>query len=318
MLSRRACLQLLSTAALASAAGSEKTLAGIFPIIQTPFTNDNKLDTKTLARQLEFLDKAGVHGIVWPQLASEYADLSPQERFAGMEVVAATGKPLRPAVVLGVQANDIAQALQYTKHAEKLAPDAIIALPPREEKDRAKVVQYYRAIGDNTSRPLFAQTIGDMPVDVVLEMTRTIPHFHYIKDEAGHTLTRLSEYRRKSASGKVKAVFTGGHGKNMLDEMERGAAGTMPAGPFADLYVNVWDAWKAGDKQKALDEFAKVMLLVTQITAYGIPSIKYLYELRGVFPNHNCRSGAKGAHFDEEAKAALKATLDYVKPRLRV
>src|SRR5215472_14947853 len=53
-----------------------KRLEGVFPIMQTPFTGADRLDTETLAREVEFLDRCGVHGVVWPQLASEYFDLT--------------------------------------------------------------------------------------------------------------------------------------------------------------------------------------------------------------------------------------------------
>lgn len=293
-----------------------KPLAGIFPIVQTPFTPDDRLDTRTLAQEIRFLDRAGVHGVVWPQLASEYFDLTMEERLAGMEVVASTAKALRPAVVLGVQADDTQTALAYVRHAEKLSPDALIALPPRQEKDKQKILAYYQALGEHCNRPLFAQTIGDMSVDFVLQMVEAVPNLHFLKDEAGQTLPRLSEFARRKTA-KLRGVFTGAHGRTLIDEMARGSAGTMPAAPFADLYVRVWEEWRAGRRQQAMDFFAKVSLMVAEATAYGMPGIKYLLELRGVFANTLCRSAGKNAVLDEEAKAALRRALDYVKPVLR-
>lgn len=308
MVSRRLFLGSLATALLAK---ESKILAGVFPIVQTPFTPDDKVDLKTLAAEIRFLDRCGVQGVVWPQLASEYFDLTMDERLAGMEVVANTARSLKPAVVLGVQANDTATALQYTKHAEKLAPDALIALPPRDWKDKAKILEYYKAIGENSSRPLVAQTIGDMSVDFVLQMIHEVPNLHFIKDEAGQTLPRISEFRKKG-NEKLRGMFTGAHGKTMIDEMMRGAKGTMPAAPFADLYVRVWNAWQAGDKRKATFEFSKVALLISQISVYGMPAIKYLLELRGVFPNHLTRRSSGNTAFDEEAKAALRQTFEFI------
>lgn len=247
-----------------------------------------------------------------PQLASEYSDLTLDERMAGMEVVAQAGAPGKCAVVLGVQGADLATALQYVKFAEKLNPDAIIALPPKDATDRQKVLAYYKAIGDSATRPLFAQTIGDLPVTSLRTWRSAIPNFRYVKDEAGHTLARLSEYRQKN-QGLIKGVFTGGHGKTLIDELMRGSAGTMPAAGFVDLYRKVWDAWQAGDHNAAMEQFSKVMLLVTQVTSYGIPSLKYILEVRGVFENSICRSGAKGAHFDNEAKKAIRETMTFLK-----
>ncbi|MBI3683742.1 MAG: dihydrodipicolinate synthase family protein [Acidobacteria bacterium] len=318
MQSRRFFLQTLSAVALPSSglfSKEAKHLAGVFPIVQTPFTDDNKLDTRTLAEEIRFLDRTGVQGVVWPQLASEYYTLTMEERFAGMEVVAGAGKPLRPAVVLGVQAEDTETALKYVKHAEKLGPDALIALPPRSWKENAKIFEYYKAIGESAGRPLFAQTIGDMSVDFVLKMISEIPNLQFVKDEAGQTLPRISEFRRR-ANPRVRGIFTGGHGKTMIDELARGSAGTMPASPFADLYVRVWDAWQAGKREQALDHFSKVMLLVTEVSAYGTPGVKYLLQLRGVFKNTICRADRASA-LDEEGKQLLKQTLDFVRPLLK-
>ncbi len=97
---------------LRSAKGAgERRLEGIFPIMQTPFTDSGALDVETLAHEVQFLDRIGVQGMVWPQLASEFQLLSYDERLAGAEALVRANKILdaktRPAVVIGVQASDI-------------------------------------------------------------------------------------------------------------------------------------------------------------------------------------------------------------------
>lgn len=315
MLSRRFFLSALAGAASQGALAwkTAKPIAGVFVIAQTPFTTDAKLDSKTLEKEILFLDRTGTHGVVWPQLASEYVDLSRDERLTGMEVVAQTSKSLRLACVLGVQANDTAEALAFTKRAESLGPDALIALPPRDWTGNAKILDYYKAIGANCSRPLIAQTIGNMSVPFVSKMLDEVPNLQFIKDEAGETLPRLSEFRAKG-NAKLRGVFTGAHGKTMIDELMRGSAGTMPAAPFADLYVRVWNHWKAGETERALDAFSRISVLVAELGAYGMPGIKYLLELRGVFSNHITRR--QGVPLDTNAKAALKMALDFAKPLL--
>jgi 4-hydroxy-tetrahydrodipicolinate synthase len=265
-----------------------------------------------LAREVKFMDRAGVHGVVWPQLASEYFELNMDERFAGAEAVVGAAKGLRPAVVIGVQGPDRETAVRYARHAEKLAPDAIIALPPREATDPVKITDYYRAIAEQCPRPLFVQSIGDMSVDSLLRMAEKIPSLRYVKDEAGQTLPRISEFRRRGKD-LIHGVFSGNHGRTMLDEMARGAAGTMPAAAFADLYVEVWDFWQGGQRELALDRFSKVMLLVTLAQAYGLQSVKYILHLRGVFKNFRCRGRAAAESFDTEAQRSIRETFEFVK-----
>jgi 2-keto-3-deoxy-L-arabinonate dehydratase len=297
-------------------ADGKKKLEGIFPIMQTPFTDSDGLDLEALARQVKFLDRVGVHGMVWPQLASEYFDLTVEERFKGAEAVMEAAKGTRPAIVIGVQGPDTEAAVRYARHADKLAPDAVIALPPRGVTDLERVLAYYRAVGGACSRPLFVQSIGEMSVDFVLRMAREIPTLRFVKDEAGQTLPRITEYRAKGAD-LIDGVFTGAHGRTLLDELARGSSGTMPASPFVDLYVQTWDLWHAKKRSDAIDRFSKVMLMVSQVQAYGMPSLKYLLELRGVFKNHRCRSEGAKVVFDDQARRSLRETYEFIRPLLK-
>jgi 4-hydroxy-tetrahydrodipicolinate synthase len=293
-------------------AGS-KELRGIFPIMQTPFTGAGKLDTETLAKEVKFLDRCGVHGVVWPQLASEWSTLEPDERTAGAEAIMAAAKGARCAVILGVQGTDLEAARRYARQAEKLGPDAIIALPPKDG-NLDRVAEYYRGIAKECGLPLVVQTIGDMSVEFVVRMRKDIPTLRFVKDEAGHTLSRISEYRRVAPD---LAVFTGAHGKTMVDELARGSSGSMPAASFADLYVQLWNYWKAGKREKAMEDLARISLLVNLFGAYGLPSMKYILHLRGVFPNWRCRGAAEDAHFDAEAQRSIQETYEFARKLLK-
>ena len=132
-LSRRALLAALAAApGLRALAADAAEFRGIYPIVATPYNDAGEVDLQTLAEEVRFLDRAGVHGIVWPQLASEYALLTFEERIAGAEAIVKASKGLRPKVVIGVQAADTASAVRYAEHAKSIGPDAIIALPPRK------------------------------------------------------------------------------------------------------------------------------------------------------------------------------------------
>ena len=283
--------------------------------MQTPFKESGELDTDTLANEVHFLHRIGVQGMTWPQLASEYVTLTADERMAGAEaIVRANGsapEATRPAVVLGVQAADIPSAVKFARHADKIGADGIIAIPLDGGKNEAKQMEYYAAIGAASSKPLIAQAIGDMSVDLILRMAKQTPTLQYVKDEAGVTLPRLSEYGRREQ--KLRGVFSGKHGPNFLDELARGACGNMPAAGFADLYVAAWQAWKAGKLDEAEDMFSKTLLLIVDAQTYGVPGQKYILQLRGVFPNSKCRREQGNAVFDDEAKKAMERTVAYTK-----
>ena len=334
---RRAFLKLLGAGALSLAvpggklfAASGKPLRGIFPIAQTPFTDDNKVDLDALVAEVRFIDRGGVHGFVWPQMASEWTTLSERERLDGNETIAAAGKKLRPAIVLGVQAHDTAGAIKYAKHAAKVGADAIISLPPSENADPKTDLEYYKAVGAATDLPLFVQAVGNMNVDLLIEMYKAVPAFRYIKDEAGNPLLCAAPLRQRS--GDHLKVFSGSHGRDLMDEMRRGFSGSMPAAPFADLYAQTWDLWHAGRHDEAMAMQARTLLILEEMLSHGPESLKYILHLRGVFPNYRIRtrqspgySAAKPAAgadetemvLDEEGKQALRETLAYLKPYLK-
>jgi 4-hydroxy-tetrahydrodipicolinate synthase len=331
--SRRRFFQTLGSGALAlhaTAAPSGRPLRGIFPIAQTPFLESGGLDIDTLVRQLEFLHRGGVHGCVWPQLASEWSALTEEERRSGAEALVKAGRKWKPAVVIGVQAADASAAVRYAEHAASIGADAIIALPPPGQPSQDAVLAYYKQIGQATPLPLFVQAVGNMNVDFILKLWKSVPTLKLIKDEAGEPLMRVGRLRAESQDD-IK-VFTGAHGRTLIDEMYRGTSGTMPAASFADIYASVWDLWQEGKRKEAMDLFGKALLFITEVQVYGIASLKYLLELRGVFRNHSVRRPAQGsaaasmlaagglevrAELDAKAKEILAQMVDYAKPYFR-
>jgi 4-hydroxy-tetrahydrodipicolinate synthase len=301
--------------ALFGASGS-KALRGIFPIAQSPFSAADKLDLDCLAEQVRFLDRGRVHGCVWPQIASEWNTLTESERLAGAEAIIATGKKLRPAIVIGVQAPDVATAVKYAKHAAKLGADALISLPPAAA-DAQVTLEYYKTIGAATGLPLFAQAVGDFSVDQLIALYKAVPTLRYIKDEAGQPLERVGPLREKSHD-EIK-VFSGVHGKTLIEEMIRGFSGSMPAAGFADLYAAAWDLWHEGKQREAVDMFGKAAVLIQEVLVYGTESLKYLLCLRGVFKTYGTREKGKGGgrHLDDASKKVLAEILDLMKPYLR-
>ena len=82
-------------------------MAGAFMILHTPFTESKAVDWDDLVREVEFVDRCGAQGIVWPQGSSSVASLTRDERLRGMEVLAKAVQGRKTALVLGVQGKNI-------------------------------------------------------------------------------------------------------------------------------------------------------------------------------------------------------------------
>ena len=314
-LSRRHFLTLACAAAPSRADATTKRLRGIFPIAQSPFTNSGALDLETLAGQVRFLERCGAHGAVWPQLASEWDTLTETERMDGAEAMVAAGKGLKLAIVLGVQSQAPATAVKYARQAERLGANAIISLPPAESDDPRAVLEYYKQVGGATSLPMFVQAVGNMTPELLLEMYHKIPTMRYIKDEAGQPLDRIS--RLLDGSEHRLKVFSGSHGRTLIEEMRSGFSGSMPAAAFADLYAQSWDLWQAGRHREAMEMHGRTLLVLTDMSLYGLEGLKYPLVLRGVFSTWKVRRQDSSRTLTEAGRKALLEAVEFAKPYLR-
>jgi dihydrodipicolinate synthase/N-acetylneuraminate lyase len=287
--SRRQLIASLGAATLSAysrlAASVQKPMRGAFIIMATPFTTAKALDFEDLANEVDFLDRCGVHGMVWPQLASEYGSLSKEERLRGMEVLARAAKGKKPALVLGVQGPNTDAALEYARHAEKLEPDALIAIPPTEAKSLDDFRQYYRALARISKRPFFIQTTGGAKgivpeVEFIVELAREFPHFGYVKEEYNPVIDRMKALAAHRPT--IKAVFSGAAGKGMMYEMRLGFDGTMPGAPYADIYAQIWELYQGGQPEKARDLFGKLLLMIN-LEQQAPGTRQYIMKKRGVF-----------------------------------
>jgi 4-hydroxy-tetrahydrodipicolinate synthase len=283
-----------------AAAPSPAPLRGIYPIVQTPFHDDGSLDAATLAKETKFLNQCGVQGMAWPQLASEFWSLTVDERLKGAEALLAAGKGGAAKLVIGVQSDDADASVRLAKHAAAHGADALISLPPAG----IGLVEFFTKIAAAApGLPLFLQAVGKITVEDVIALSRAVPAVRYVKDEAGVTLPRITEFRAKAPG---LGVFTGAHGRTLVDELLRGAAGSMPAAGPADLYAKAFTLFEKGRQHEAARAFARAAVFVPEFEQYGIEGLKYLLVLRGVFPNHVVRGPRNG----DVGAVATKTKLD--------
>jgi dihydrodipicolinate synthase/N-acetylneuraminate lyase len=311
--------------ARSGSAATSKPLRGLFPIAQTPFTDSGKLDLDSLVREVEFIDRGRVPGFVWPQKASEWSVLTERERLEGTEAIASTGKKLRSAIVIGVQAPNVATAVKYARHAERAGADAIMSLPPQGQKDPSAILDYYRQVAKSVNLPMFAQTEDGMSVDLVIRMFKSIPNLNYVKDEAGDPLERVGQLRQRSQD-RLK-IFAGNGVTMMINEMELGFSGLCPAAWLADLYTESWNLWFAGKHQQSADMFGRILMVESMCHPAGPESGKYILCLRNVFKTYIWRSYAMFSppgdtrrhvqHLNPQGKQWVRQGLELVKPYLR-
>lgn len=319
---RRELLAFAATALARPALGAKtpepKAMQGAFIILTTPFTASKELDYEDLAREVAFLDRCGVQGLVWPQFSSELVKLTPEERMRGMDVLAKAAQGRKPVLVLGVQGADTAEMLGYARHAENLAPDAMIAIPPTKAKSLDEYREYYRALCKLAKRPVFTQTSGGAPglelsVDFMVDLAREFPNFGYIKEEHDPVITRMRALIAHRPDP-IKRVFGATFGTGSLYEMRVGSDGTITGGAmYADVYAQLWNLHRQGKMAEKRDLFSKLSLMLN--LDHDIPGARlYLMKKRGIFKTTVSR--LKDTQVSPEEIAEIEYRFEALKPWL--
>lgn len=263
----------------------DEDLRGIFVILSTPYTASGAVDYEDLAFQVEWLDHAGVHGLVWPQNSSDYPRLSAEEIRRGMEVLtdANRGRPMT--LVLGVQQDATPDMVELARFAERLEPDMMIAMPPKVGSSLAHYRAYYEALAGVTRRPVMIQTQPNLPgvefeTDFILDLARRHPQLGYVKEEAQPVFDRIQALVGRP---EIQRVFSAMRGRYFAYDLRLGVDGLVSGmAMYADVFVRMWEAHLAGDWDDVRDIHGKLLVMLT--CEQAIPGAgRYLLQRRGIF-----------------------------------
>jgi 4-hydroxy-tetrahydrodipicolinate synthase len=238
---------------------------GVFPILLTTFEEDGSLDLKSQLQLVDYLLAAKAHGIALFGNASEGYTLSNAERVELMRKIIPHVRRRVPVIVSsGHTGTDCAAAL--SKEAQGLGADGLMILPPYYMKpDGAGLMHYYQVISNAVSIPIMVQdaplmTQVAMPPALLARMAEQIEHVQYAKIEAAPTAVKVSEVR--DAAGDKLTLFGGLNGQFFLEELNRGATGTMPGSDLIPQFVELWDAHRSGNADDARKIFRRILPLI--------------------------------------------------------
>ncbi len=228
-------------------------ITGIFNILATPFDAERRVDIASLRRLVEFQLDKGAHGFTILGVLGEAAKLSVDERRLVMETVMATIAGRVP-IVVGTSHQDTATCIALSQAAFNAGASGVMIAPPRmEHPTDDAVLALYRTIAEAVDGPLVVQ---DYPVvnNVILSppliaaLAEQIPAIRHLKMEDPPLMEKISAIR---AHTERVAIFGGLGGMYLLEELRRGAAGTMTGFAFTEILIAVYDAFCAGRMAEA-------------------------------------------------------------------
>lgn len=272
-----------------------EAMQGVFPILVTPFDAQSRIDEDSLRRLIDFDIAAGVHGL-GVALGSEIFKLSEAERDLVIRTVVDQVRGRVPVVInTGAPGTDL--AVFYSRRAEELGADAVMVIPPSfMPAGPAEILDYYQAISDAVSIPIFLQDVPSAPISAGLarQIAERCAQVRYIKVETPPVVVKVAE--TVAQAGDRLTIFGGAGGGYFIEELRRGALGTMPFCSQPEAFVQVWDLMQAGDEAAARAVFDRVIAPINHIASQGAGIFyavhKELLRRRGVLATAQVRSPA--------------------------
>jgi 4-hydroxy-tetrahydrodipicolinate synthase len=286
-------------------------LQGVLPILPTIFTASGAVDEAGMRRVLDYIVATGAQGVVFPGLASEYDTLTADER---LHLTARIGEWLggRIPFVVGASTGDTQEAIAFAEAGARAGAVAAMILTPKTfAGDLDAMAGFFRAAHEGSGIAIMLQNapapmgIG-LPLEQVAQLARRVAGIKFVKEEAppsGQRITRLTEL----AGDALDAVFGGAGGRHVIDELMRGARGTMPACEITELHVRMLAAFAAGEREAARDLFERTLPLLNMQAIFRWRLTKAVLQRRGLIDNAHVR--AAGPELDRYDRAELDALL---------
>jgi 4-hydroxy-tetrahydrodipicolinate synthase len=262
-------------------------IKGILPVIPTLFTDDDSVDPGALRSVVRFALDAGAHGVVFPGVASEYNFLSDEERGGLMSVVFDEVGGRVP-IIGGASASTSEEAIVAGQHAKDHGINHLMIMAPSElgQDVDAHREFFARITAELTDVEVILQNapspIGaGLNADAIASLVEANPAITYTKEEtlpSGPVITVL----RAREILQLKGVLGGGGARYLIDELNRGALGALPAVELTDLHVAIYEAHMAGDFDRARELYRYSLPLLGCQMIYRMRLTKYVLKQRGI------------------------------------
>jgi len=279
--------------------------------LATPFDDDGVPDAPGLARIAEFAIRCGADALVYPGVASEVEQLSDSERNALLDVLA-TAVHGRVPLIVGASAVHLPATILHLHKAASLgAAAAMVMAPARLAGDTAALIDYYRSLAAATDVPIMLQNApppagAGFDMSAIARVVAEVPAVRYVKEESMPCGQRISALLATREIGDVPhfiGVLGGAGGRYILDELARGALGTMPACELTDIHVTMVAAWRAGNRGFARTLYNRSLPLLNFQAVFRWAMTKEVLKTRGIIGGTHVR--APGPRLDRQDEVEL-------------
>jgi dihydrodipicolinate synthase/N-acetylneuraminate lyase len=259
-------------------------LAGIFPPLVTPLRDRDTLDVAGFERLIEHELAGGVHGLFLLGTTGEGPGLSQKLR---AEVVERGCRQVagRVPVLVGVTDTSFVESVRLAEFAGNVSAQAVVIAPPSYfVASQAEVAGYVERFTNATSLPTFLYHIPSLTkIGFETETIRRlvqVPEIAGLKD-SGRDMQYLHEVREIAAVRPDFSILIGPEellGEAILLGAHGGICGGANMNPR--LYVDLYQAAKAGDLARVRELHTQVIRISTAIYTLGARESSYFRGLK--------------------------------------
>jgi len=263
----------------------DRSFRGVFPILQMPFNKAGQIVFEDLRAEVEYAIRGGVHG-VGIAYGSEVNKLDDHERDEVLSAVVDQANG-RIKVVMNTGGPSTVQTAHYTRVAKVLGADAVMIAPPAIVGIPTPLVrQHFLDVAESAEMPIYMQdmTGAAMAPALLADLANQNENLCYAKIETLPTPNRFSETAK--LAGDNISMFGGANGVFFIEEMRRGANGTMQGIALCDIVRKTWDLFKSDDEQAAESlwhHYQPLVKLYTLAEGQLYWVAKEILKRRGVF-----------------------------------
>jgi 4-hydroxy-tetrahydrodipicolinate synthase len=264
-------------------------ITSVFNIMATPFDGSLAVDVASLRRLVDFQLDMGVYGLTILGVLGEAAKLSVDERKLVLDTVMEEVNGRVP-VVVGTSHQNPDITIQLSKEAFTAGAAAVMIAPPMFEQpgDEAVLAFYERMAGAFDG----AMVVQDYPpvtnvimsAELLAKLAERIPTIQLLKLEDPPLMQKIAAIQ--SLTNRYR-IFGGLGGMFFLEELRRGAAGTMTGFAFSEILIATYQFFTSGQvayAERVFDHYLPLIRFENQ-PVINLSIRKELLYRRGAIAN---------------------------------
>lgn len=295
-----------------------KELGRLITAMVTPFNNNGSINYVQAKKLAKALLASGSEGLVVVGTTGESPTLRhEEEKRLFTEVKSAVGN--KGSVIAGTGSNNTAEAMEFTKDAEKIGVDACLLVVPYYNKPTQDgLYQHFKKIAENTRLPCIlynvpSRTVTNLAAETTIKLSH-IPNIIGIKEASGN----MEQITRIIKEAKRGFLVWSGNDSDTLPMLSLGAYGVISvASHLVGKQLNdMIYSFVKGDTKKAAKIHAQLLPMVNALFVVSNPApVKYALNQVGFKVG---KPRLPLCEPDEKSAALIKETLKKYKIDIKV